>query len=329
MRCDLAYRLAVVDDQVNDLLLGQTGLGTKSRQRHVIPALALVLQVVSLAQPGVLEPKVSGQPAVEHFLGDARVDVDDQRLVREPLGPLARRLLLRFWIGDRYVVKVILEIREVVSPVRRRVESDALRIVRVFQFAVPGIRNTRAKSDNRSKAQPRCDARRRSRVCHRDTSSAVSFRSSASSKTYGSLKSHQACAPLPVAITTVGGMHSGMMEIASAMVAGSAFVCASDFKSRSAQKPLMPATSSDTQRCVGPQSALDRPTPTYTSRPRALSDELRSGGDVAVPVGTFILQRPDQDVHLLRLELPEEIEKVERRHALNSWRRPSPAACPD
>ena len=31
---------------------------------------------------------------------------------------------------------------------------DVLRIVRVLQFAVPGIRNTRAKSDNRSKAQP-------------------------------------------------------------------------------------------------------------------------------------------------------------------------------
>src|ERR1035441_8787923 len=82
--------------------------------------------------------KVFGQPAVEHFLGNARVDVYDQGLVREPLGPLARRLLLRFWIGDRYVVKVIPEIREVVSPVRLRVESDGLRIVRVLQVRRAG-----------------------------------------------------------------------------------------------------------------------------------------------------------------------------------------------
>jgi DNA modification methylase len=96
----------VVDDQVNNLLLGQTCLSAKSRQRHIVPALALILQVVSLAQPGVLEPKVSCQPVVERLLGNARVDIDDQRLVREPLGPLARRLFLRFGIGDRCVVQV-------------------------------------------------------------------------------------------------------------------------------------------------------------------------------------------------------------------------------
>ena len=41
----------------------------------------------------------------------------------------------------------------------------------------------------------------------------------------------------------------------------------------------------------------------------------------------FVVQRPDQDVQLLRLELPEEVEEVERRHALSSWR-PGIARCP-
>jgi len=197
-----------------------------------------------------------------------------------------------------------------------------------LRFAVPGIRNTRAKSDNRSKAQPRCDARRRSRVCQRVTSAAVSCRSSAPSKTYGSLKSHQAWAPLPVAITTVGGMHSGMMEIASAMVAGSAFVCASDFKIEVGPET---ANAGDIVR----HAAVRRPA--ISSRQAhshvhvqaaRFEHELRSGGDVAVPVGASIVQRPDQDVQLLRLELPEEIEKGERRHSAQlveagiSWRLP-------
>ena len=61
-----------------------------------------------------------------------------------------------------------------------------------------------------------------------------------------------------------GGRHRRReMERASGIVAGSAFLlCASDRRSRSAQNPLMPAISSDTQRRAGPWSALDSPTPT-------------------------------------------------------------------
>ena len=69
---------------------------------------------------------------------------------------------------------------------------------------------------------------------------------------YGSLKSHQAWVPLPVAMTMVGGIDAGMTESASAMVVGSAFLLwASDRRSKSAQNPLMPAISSDAQRRDG------------------------------------------------------------------------------
>lgn len=42
-----------------------------------------------------------------------------------------------------------------------------------FALVVPGIRRTRARSESRSKTQPRCEARRRSSVCQRATSLAV------------------------------------------------------------------------------------------------------------------------------------------------------------
>jgi hypothetical protein len=45
----------VVNDQVHDLLLSQAGLGPKIRERQIVSRLALVPQVVTLPQPGVLE----------------------------------------------------------------------------------------------------------------------------------------------------------------------------------------------------------------------------------------------------------------------------------
>ena len=42
--------------------------------------------------------------------------------------------------------------------------------------------------------------------------------------------------------------------------------------------------------------------------------KLRRLGHVLKPVGPLVLQRPQQDVQLLRLVLPQQIEKGARRH---------------
>ena len=146
----------VVDDQVDDLLLRQAGIHTEAREGQIVPALALVLQIVPLAVPGVPEPHVVARrqqvdPASIMSSGMRAFEIDDQGLVREPLGPLARRLLLRFRIGDRRVVQELLEVREVVAAVGQRVErrplsgcAGSLRLLRA------GMRSTRARSESRS-----------------------------------------------------------------------------------------------------------------------------------------------------------------------------------
>ena len=70
--------------------------------------------------------------------GMRAAEVDRQRLVREPLSPLARRLLLRLRVGDRRVVQELREIGEVVARVQKRVDNDVLRIGRVLQVAGAG-----------------------------------------------------------------------------------------------------------------------------------------------------------------------------------------------
>src|ERR1017187_8941699 len=52
---------------------------------------------------------------------------------------------------------------------------------------------------------------------------------------------------------------------------------------------------------------------------RGAPDELRGHSEVAVPVRTLALERPQQNVQLLRLELPQEIEEVGRSHEVSSW----------
>ena len=56
-------------------------------------------------------------------------------------------------------------------------------------------------------------------------------------------------------------------------------------------------------------------------QPARLQNELCGRGDVPVPVRLLVGVRPQQDVKFLRLELPEEIEEVEGRHGVNSWKR--------
>ena len=130
---------SVVNDQVHDLLLIQASLGPKNRERQVISRLALVLQVVALPQPGILEAHVRSHPAVKHLLRDARVGIDQERLVREAFGPLPCRVLLCLRVGNRGVVEVLCEIGEVVSPVGERMDHNILRVGGVLE--IPGPRN--------------------------------------------------------------------------------------------------------------------------------------------------------------------------------------------
>ena len=128
-----AVGLAVVADQVHDLLLRQTGVDAEARQRQIVPGLALVLEVVTLAVPGVPElacPRASTRRASP--AGCAAFGSIDQRLVREPLLPLARRALLLLRVGNLRVVQELLEVGEVVEAIRLAENRHVLRVGRVL-----------------------------------------------------------------------------------------------------------------------------------------------------------------------------------------------------
>jgi len=102
-------------------------------------AFGSLVQVVALPQPGILEAHVRSHPAVKHLLRDARVGIDQERLVREAFGPLSCRVLLCLRVGNRGVVEVLCEIGEVVSPIGERVDHNILRVGGVLE--IPGPRN--------------------------------------------------------------------------------------------------------------------------------------------------------------------------------------------
>lgn len=147
-------KVAVVDDEIDDLAFGKAGIQTEARQGEIVPALALVLQVVPLATPGVPEPHsrdvAAVGPCFNHVVWNPCVQIDDQRLVREPFGPLARSLLIGFRIGDRGVVQEFFKVRDVVSAVGKRQSSTGFGCAPSLKLVVDGRRNTRARSDSRS-----------------------------------------------------------------------------------------------------------------------------------------------------------------------------------
>ena len=122
----------VMDDQIDDLLLRQAGIHAEAGERQIVAALALVLEVVALAEPRVPEPQVFLHPRVEQLLRDARSDVNHQRRVRETLRPFAPRLLLRFQIEDVGLIEKLLDVGQVVMAVRNCKRNDVLRVRRVL-----------------------------------------------------------------------------------------------------------------------------------------------------------------------------------------------------
>ena len=141
---------SVVNDQVHDLLLIQSGLGPKMRERQIVSRLALVFQVVALPQPGVLEPHVRSHPAVEHLLRDARVRSITRGLSAKRSAHSRAALSCACGSGMRRCRGTLSKSDEVVAPVGERVDHDILRIGGVLE--IPGARNPsiRAKSARRS-----------------------------------------------------------------------------------------------------------------------------------------------------------------------------------
>src|ERR1019366_5986750 len=85
----------VMDDQIDDLLFRQASIDAEVGERHVVPGVALVLEIVAQALPrvpelhgGLLAHRAAVHPSLQQVLGDASVQVDHQRRVFEPLCPL-------------------------------------------------------------------------------------------------------------------------------------------------------------------------------------------------------------------------------------------------
>ena len=66
---------AVVNNEINNLLLAKAGLDSKMREGEVVSALALIAEIMALPQPRILEAHVLRHPPVENLLGDASLRV--------------------------------------------------------------------------------------------------------------------------------------------------------------------------------------------------------------------------------------------------------------
>ncbi len=120
---------AVVDDQIDDLLLGQTGVDAEAGERHVVPGLALVLQVVALAQPRVPEAHVSLPSTPSSISCGMRAFVLMTKGVSANRSAHSRAAFSSAsGSGIAGVVEELLEIGQVVTAVRHRVDDDVLRI---------------------------------------------------------------------------------------------------------------------------------------------------------------------------------------------------------
>src|SRR5579883_424965 len=123
---------AMVNDQVDNLLLAEAGLKPKVREGEVVATLALVLEIMPLPEPGVLEAHVQRHPAVENLLRDASLRVDRQRFVAEILPPIARDGVAGFRVGDPRLVEELRKVAWVIPPASIRVDDDILRVLKIF-----------------------------------------------------------------------------------------------------------------------------------------------------------------------------------------------------
>ena len=135
----------MVDYQIHDQLLGEAGVEPEVDERHVVPGVGLILQIVTLAKPRVLESHGGGRvvigrvhPSVQSLLGDARVQVDSKRGARKLRPPVARRLLLRGGIGDVVVIDQIREIAQVEPVAGLAVQDHVLRLPGVLTVSRAG-----------------------------------------------------------------------------------------------------------------------------------------------------------------------------------------------
>jgi|SRR6185312_7556346 len=111
----------MVDHQVYDLLFGQTCCEAKIGEGQVITGLRLVFEVLALAEPSLLEARISGHESIEKVVWHGRVRVNGKWTIGDLL-PSRRDVLLLFGMRHALVFEEFHEVAWIVTAVSLTVD---------------------------------------------------------------------------------------------------------------------------------------------------------------------------------------------------------------
>lgn len=130
----LVVQATMLDDEIDYLLRSEPGVDAEVRERHVVRALALIREVMPLPEPGTPKSQVGFGPMPNQLVRYFGVQIQNEPGARNTLYG-RRRDACRLRLGSRNskVIKIIFELRQVVSAVVQRVNQNRFRRRRVLE----------------------------------------------------------------------------------------------------------------------------------------------------------------------------------------------------